>query len=241
MKKAFASDFDNTLYFKDGFREKDLLAIERKQKEGLLFGVCTGRSLYGVLVPVKERIHFDFYILATGSLILDSRKDPIFSKTIDIDAVLRITQEYQEKYHLAYNCGDNFYSLFDEYEIVVQMKDLNMLPSHVYGISFLTESTAKAYEICQHLSAFYPVKAYNNGPFVDITANGCSKGEAILRLKKMMNIDFIYGMGDSYNDISMLEKVDTSFTFISSPELVQSKVDKITSSIHESLSEIEIE
>ncbi len=240
MKKAFASDFDNTLYFKDGLREKDLLAIKKKQEEGLLFGICTGRSLGGVLVPVKEKIHFDFYILATGSLILDDKKEPIFSKTIDIDDVLKITEEYQNRYHLAYNCGDNFYSLYDEYEIVVQMKNLSKLPSHVHGISFLTENTNKAYEICQYLKAHYPVSAYNNGPFVDITAHGCSKGEAILLLKKMMNIDFIYGMGDSYNDISMLEKVDSSFTFLSSPELVKSKVDKITSSIHESLATIEL-
>ncbi len=241
MKKAFASDFDNTLYFKDGFREKDLLAIKEKQKEGLLFGVCTGRSLFGVLVPVEERIHFDFYILATGSLILNSKKEPLFSKIIDPETVMKITEEYQGKYHLAYNCGDNFYSLYDEYEIVVQMKEIHQLPSHVYGISFLTENTEKAYEICKHLNSLYPVSAYNNGPFVDITAPGCSKGEAVLLLKKMMNIDFIYGMGDSYNDISMLEKVDCSFTFSSSPELLQSKVDKVTTSIHESLSKIKAE
>ena len=46
--RIFASDFDNTLHFvneegKGYFKKEDLEAIEKFQKEGNLFGLCTGR------------------------------------------------------------------------------------------------------------------------------------------------------------------------------------------------------
>ena len=51
MKKAMASDFDNTLYFMfldEPYRKGDRESIRDFQQAGGLFGVSTGRSLRGV-------------------------------------------------------------------------------------------------------------------------------------------------------------------------------------------------
>ena len=64
--KALASDFDGTLFFENeisDFRKDDLIAIKRFQKEGHLFGICTGRPLNGIIPHVQDKIDFDFYIL----------------------------------------------------------------------------------------------------------------------------------------------------------------------------------
>ncbi len=235
MRKAFASDFDSTLYFREGFHQEDIQAIRKAQEAGVLFGVCTGRSLHGVSVPSKDLIHYDFFIVATGSLIVDSKGKEIYSHTIDKEDVYHITKKYQNKYKIAYNAGYDFYSLTDEYEVVIKIASLDQLPERMHGISFLSESSDVADSICKYLNKTYNVSAFHNGPFVDVTAKNCSKGVAIQFLKDYYHIDQIAGMGDSYNDLPLLESVDRSYTFPSSPVELKSTVDKVTPGIAKSL------
>ena len=49
--KILASDFDNTLFFRDGVHKQDVEAIRTFQKQGHLFGLCTGRQLEGIKYP----------------------------------------------------------------------------------------------------------------------------------------------------------------------------------------------
>lgn len=54
MMKLLASDFDGTLLLHPNRNDNIILkndkkAIKKFQKEGNLFGICTGRSLDGVL------------------------------------------------------------------------------------------------------------------------------------------------------------------------------------------------
>lgn len=236
MKKAFASDFDNTLYHKGIFHQEDLLAIKEYKKMGNLFGICTGRSLNGVLVPSKDKVEYDFYIVSTGSLILNSKKEVIYSKPIDNNEVKRISELFSN-YSIAYNSGYDFISLDDKYEIVKVIRSLNELPKDIYGISFQVESEDKASELCIFLNKNFNVSAFNNNRFIDITSFNSSKGTAIKNLKELLNIDQIIGMGDSYNDITLLDNVDTSYTFLSSPEKVKEHANYIKNSLSEALKE----
>lgn len=238
MKTAFASDFDNTLYFKDGFHQEDLTEIKKKQKEGVLFGVCTGRSLQGVLLSTKGKISYDFYIVSTGSLILDKDKNILHSKPIPKEAIEKINNLYSSKYNIAYNSGYDFYSLHEDYEIMRHITDLNELPETLYGLSFLSDSITSAMEICRYLNKNISVSAYNNGPFVDITSRNSSKGKVLKEFKNICHLDRIACMGDSYNDIPMLKEADISFTFPSSPEEAKNTVTEIKPSICEALKSI---
>lgn len=235
MKKAFASDFDNTLYFKDGFHTPDFKEIQSCQKEGILFGVCTGRSLNGVLQPTKGRISFDFYILSTGSLLLGKNFQIIESNPIDPKTVLEISNHYSKDYHIAYNSGYDFYSLYNDYEVVKQIHDISEIKGPIYGISFFAKSDENAKRISEEINSSSSVSCFHNGSFVDVTAKGCSKGKAIRNLKEKYNIDLFGAMGDSFNDLSMLQEADFSYTFSSSPTLLKEKVNKITDSIQEAL------
>ena len=77
--KLLASDFDNTLWFEDHMKDEDVKAIHEFQKHGHLFGICSGRSLSGILRPSKPYdIQYDFFILLSGGLILN--KDSDFQK-----------------------------------------------------------------------------------------------------------------------------------------------------------------
>ena len=70
MKRALASDFDNTLFFRDTeerFRAQDIFDIMFFQKSGGIFGICTGRSPDSVLETIGTFIRPDFIIAASGS------------------------------------------------------------------------------------------------------------------------------------------------------------------------------
>ena len=63
----------------------------------------------------------------------------------------------------------------------------------------------------------------------------------IKKLKSLLHLDYVYGIGDSYNDIPMLESADCSFTFYDSPEIVQKEATHLVSSICEAIERIERE
>lgn len=50
-----------------------------------------------------------------------------------------------------------------------------------------------------------------------------------------MHLEEVAGIGDSYNDIPMLETVDRSFTFPTSPESLTLIVDDVVDSVEEAL------
>ena len=56
------------------------------------------------------------------------------------------------------------------------------------------------------------------------------------KVKELLNIDDMSGIGDSYNDIPMLDVVDCSFTFKNSPLMIQQQVSYVVDSVAEAIS-----
>ena len=97
--KILASDFDNTLFFSDGVHKEDVEAIRTFQKQGNLFGLCTGRQLEGIKYPFGgnrehplTEIDFDFYITLSGGVIFNKKEEVIFEKDIPMNIVREIAE-----------------------------------------------------------------------------------------------------------------------------------------------------
>ena len=97
--KILASDFDNTLFFSDGVHKEDVEAIRTFQKQGNLFGLCTGRQLEGIKYPFGgnrehplTEIDFDFYITLSGGVIFNKKEEIIFEKSIPMNIVREISE-----------------------------------------------------------------------------------------------------------------------------------------------------
>ena len=239
MMKVLASDFDGTLFFgEDGFRKSDIRAIERFQSAGHLFGVCTGRPLLGITVPVGNQIDLDFYILSSGALILDKQKNVIEKHVMSCDLTKRIYSDYRDQVKILIQCGGGICT-FDESNVPIQrtlIRSIDEIQDEIYGISFETKSIEEARVICEQLNQIYQeIDAFQNKEFIDIVKKGCSKGNAIESLKKYYQIDAIAGIGDSFNDIPMLNVSNPSLTFTYSPLEVQEKADHIVDSIEEAI------
>ena len=57
--------------------------------------------------------------------------------------------------------------------------------------------------------------AYRNDIYIDIVPKGCSKGEGVKYLadQEDVNMKDVYAIGDSWNDVSMFNITENSFTF----------------------------
>ncbi len=241
--KALASDFDGTLYFEDGIKDSDQQAIIDFQKDHL-FGLCTGRPLIGVQHYLKDCIQPDFYIVSSGACILDKECHVLYEQTISKDIMKAIYQQYHNKAEVSIQADFRIYTLVKDSKIPIAQTYVESVDcigdEHIFGLSINAMSESQAKQWTQDLNETYPdIMAFQNKEYIDIVKRGCSKGEAIKKLKELLHLDMVYGIGDSYNDIPMLESADCSFTFHESPQIVQEKATHIVSSISEAITMIE--
>lgn len=233
--KAFASDFDGTLYRNQTISQEDIHSIQTFQKENI-FGICTGRSLTGIESTIQNQITFDFYILASGSVILNAKKEYIYTKRLEADIVQTIYQQYPD-IPMVIHANNTVYTYHKPLPMQIHIEDIKEIGPMIFGISFGLKSLEQASWLATQINQEYSshLMAYQNQNHVDITPIGCSKGHAIEILKERFNIKKIGGIGDSYNDLPMLEKVDSSFTFDYAPDIVKQNSDYIVDSVSQAL------
>lgn len=243
--KALASDFDGTLYFwraDPPFRMADLKKIKEFQAEGNLFGICTGRSQDGILIPVGDRIHFDFYILASGALILDGERNVIYKECVDKSIAQKLCDAYQDTTKVIFQANDTLYAFeafFPEMSVIDSLDDIP--GDGVYGVSLEAANEGVASVICAAINAEFGdiLKAFQNIRNIDIVSKNCSKGKGISFVKTYFHVDEMAGIGDSFNDVPMLEQADHAFTFHASPVSVQEKAGHLVDSVGEAITILE--
>ena len=67
------------------------------------------------------------------------------------------------------------------------------------------------------------IEAYQNNQHIDLVAKGCSKGNGIKIIQDYFQLDLndIYGIGDSWNDLPMLDVIENGYSFTYAPVQVQ--------------------
>ena len=74
---------------------------------------------------------------------------------------------------------------------------------------------------------------------IDIAPRGCSKGKGVMFLREYMREhlgDFIlYGIGDSINDLPLIDASDVSYTFPYAPAELQRRATKVVDTIVDAL------
>ena len=152
----------------------------------------------------------------------------------------KIISIYEEKVHISIQASQQVYT-FKSANLNVSIpqtivQSLDEVEGQIYGLSINTYSEDNARKFCLEINENIPeVEAFQNKQYMDIVKRGCSKGNAILKLKDVLGLDYVAGIGDSYNDIPMLESADCAFTFVDSPIIVQDKADQLVGSVSEAI------
>lgn len=242
QKCALASDIDGTLFspeLETSYKAGDLKAIQRFQKAGYLFGVCTGRPYYSLLDMQKD-LDIDFYIASSGALILNRSLEIIDEQPMTFEVAKKLYQAYhlQAKVIIhTLNTKGIYKNVESGTNKAILINDFDELKKEkIYSMSIVVEDEQTAKLITKDIhEEFKELEGFQNKNAVDVVKRGCSKGNGIEKIKEILNIDKIAGIGDSYNDISLIKASDTGFTFHSSPQVIQNQVQYIVESIEEAI------
>lgn len=232
-KTALASDFDGTLYYmhsEERFMAADIFSILDFQQRGGLFGLCTGRSLNGVKDVIGRFIRPDFYILASGALVMDGQEHIIERNCLPLPLLEELYRRYRDRAKIVVQAANDVYSRDERRKELIRFSSFSELEGlPLYGLSLGAENAEAAAEITARIHEDYgdTVSAYQNVTHIDLVAPGVSKGRGAEIVKEKFSIERMCGIGDSYNDMPLLRAVDHSFTFTTSPEEVQSAADDV--------------
>lgn len=232
--KILASDMDGTLIIEDKINPKDVQAINELKAKGHKFVVSTGRTLNGMgNIFAKHQLPYDYMVLCNGALILNEKDEVIYKNAIPNGTMKEIIKAFRDKKNIMMymDDGENFYLIETEnvlkndiaffegmdYVKVTVEEALKLEQDFIMGSVFACdknlERAIEAKEILNEI--IQEDESFRNEFFVDIVPRGCSKGNGLEQLLKLENkeIDSLYAVGDSFNDISMFKLTNNSYTF----------------------------
>ena len=250
MKKVFASDFDGTLYFYKAEDDRKLPAenvakIREYQAAGHLFGLCTGRQVGGLTPFITGFVEPDFYITSSGANIVDRNLQEIRKMGVDRKVADALVKELvPQGYRLTLDVEGDI-CVFAEmdypgkYYIITGVDDAP--EGLIHQVSVHTESLEDAARLSKSINERYGdyVEAFQNVIEIAIAPRGCSKGDGVRFLRDYMRETLgdcrLYGIGDSINDLPLLEASDISYTFPYAPPEVQARATKVVDTIVDAL------
>ncbi len=224
MKYILFSDYDGTLC-QNGEIDKNVSeAIKEFRDRGNLFAVVTGRNYKIGYAEFKEsnKFSFDYIINSNGAFACDNKGDIVFSKYVDgsmfdkktnliLSLIMRgmeLTKGYcvvgEEKtlWHFYWNKanGNDKYNPFSDIEKIKKFSSIHLQ----------SETVEQAKNVCNVLQKEFGeiINSSVNGNCIDINPAGVNKAAGIQNLIETIGIDeeYVWCVGDNYNDIPMIQK-----------------------------------
>lgn len=221
--KVLASDYDGTLRVALRVSEDDKKAIQIFRDKGHHFGIVTGRSIESLKTEIAENgLEFDFIITNNGGVIYNKELELLQCIYMDFNSALDIITYIKTLDCVSYVINDGYH----RYKFVIDENQIDHKYGNVKASSDQQETVLDrgkiaqlvislndamlAEEIAQYINYTFKgyAVAYVNVNCVDIVPDGVSKAEGLYFIEGKMGYDHdnIYAIGDSFNDIPMLEE-----------------------------------
>ncbi|WP_270648212.1 HAD-IIB family hydrolase [Paeniclostridium hominis] len=180
------------------------------------------------------------YVLSTNNFtlsVLDGYKSYLIkSKNILKARNLFNLNSFKKIYKMLINKSSNLELLNLNH---LKGNDLNI---NIMSIYSLNDNVEKAENLKNYLNDEFGeyITAYRNKYFVDVVFKSCSKATGIEKVCKNFNLadNNVYVIGDSWNDLSMFERYDNSYTFTYAEKTLQKKANKVIDSFHYCIDDI---
>lgn len=249
--KMVVTDLDDTLLNSEGkISEKDREAVMKAQKMGVKFILASGRPTFAMkhIADELELHRYGSYILSYNGAIITSWDDKkeILNESLSKEDLHKLYDfSHRHKVHIITYLDDEIVSETESEYIDVERKLTGMphkiVPSFKECVDrdgvkcimleepkYLKEVEGK---LKDELGEDYTI-AISKPFFLEITKKGMDKGNSLKKLAERLGIttDEIIAVGDSYNDISMLQIAGKSVAVRNAKPEILEMVDYVTAS-----------
>lgn len=258
--KLIASDLDGTLLY-DVFTVsgENYRAIEEYTKMGGNLVPASGRSFYSITKELRECKDIRYFISSNGAVVSDNKtgeRDEVLISNELFEKLMNLTLEY-ETFHTLHFDGFNFmlkendseekaaYYNLNKYYYIHYHKTCKMLEkwegafSHGNGVemaSIFFRSQEELDECVERINALGGLLVTSSADFnIEVMATGASKGDGVRRLAKKLGIPIeeTIGVGDSRNDMALLDGVGLPLAVSNATDALKAKAAKIICSHRE--------
>ena len=252
--KIIASDLDGTLLH-DLFSvsEENYRAIEEYSKMGGYLVPASGRAFYGIPKELRECKNIKYCISSNGAVITDTEtceRDEVLISNELYKKLMKLTNEYETFHTIHYNGGYFMLKEHDDEERAayynvnkyyyvhyhrccekIDTWDSAVADGHgVEMVSVFFRSQKALDECVEKLNALGGLIVTSSANFnIEIIAVGASKGDGVRRLANKLGIS-IYdtiGVGDSRNDMALLDGVGLPLAVSNAADILKEKAEKI--------------
>lgn len=252
--KMIASDLDGTLlYDLHSVSAENYRAISEYKKTGGEFVPTTGRCFYQIPERLRKCDDIRFYISSNGAVVTDKLTGELDEQLISnelFEKIKKITYEYEtllavhsEGYGYMLKKDDsneranclNLSSYFYEHlhETCRKVDDWEKSFTHKRGIEMIVaffryrSDLEKCVKRLNELGGLVVTSSENFN--IEIIAEGASKGNGIRRLAKRLglSVEEIIGVGDSPNDISLLNGVGLPLAVSNAADELKAIADRV--------------
>lgn len=249
--KMIVTDLDDTLLTSNGtISEENKQAIIKAQESGIKFVLASGRPTFAMKHLVKELQldKFGSYIITyNGAMIVDCKDfNEIFTHNLlqeDIHSLYNFSKENGVEI-ITYIGDDIISETKSEYvdvEITLTKMNFKKVDSFKHSVE-ISAPKCIMLEEPQYLEKVQNILKKNHGDkysiaiskpyFLEVTKKDVDKGQTLLRLAKDLDInpEEIIAVGDSYNDVTMLQVVGLPVAVENAKEELKSIAKFITTS-----------
>lgn len=252
MGKILFCDMDGTIIHGNKMiHELDKEKMHELRSNGHQLVFNTGRNLEEAKIAIDlHDLPHDYLVLNNGAHIIDKRGNEVFKKTISGDIGKDIIEYcidlgvwiffYDGKKTIGYFEGKTYghgiddVVVIDDYDFIKEYQ--KVVEFDIIAIHQDNHEIDKLLKVKEYINDKYSSYAdsFLNLHYLDITACGCSKGSGIEVLKELADSSLeTYCIGDSFNDISMFEVADYSYTFNHVTSDVSKHTDKQVNYVYE--------
>lgn len=252
--KLIASDLDGTLLH-DVFTvsEENYRAIAEYRQMGGHLVPTSGRCFYEIPRELRECKDIRYCISSNGAVVTDTETgelDEVLITNELFEKVMKLTAEY-ETYHTVhfegygYMLAENdskeiseYYNLNKYYYMHYHAKCRKLSSwdgafSHGHGVEMVSvffRNQAELDECAERLKTLGGLVVTSSADFnMEIIAKGASKGDGVRRLAKKLGIstDEVIGVGDSRNDMALLDGVGMPLAVSNAADVLKAKAQRV--------------
>lgn len=219
-RKILASDYDGTINLDGTVDEGTRKAIAAWRQAGHLFVIVSGRFAGQMRTEAEHhRFETDYIIGNCGAVILDGNGVPVRQSLCDsqiLKEVIPFCVEYSEVQSMNVFAGrDTYYCIYPD-ETGAAYSEYARSPAILckkipafHGIAVGFDDCEASREFVDRFNARFgaDLTGFYSFGTIDVVPAGVSKASGIAALAEMLDVkkENIISVGDSYNDLPMLE------------------------------------